>query len=251
MSVDIKFPVSTILSNTKSIISACEELEMQPSTMETLDTILLTQLAGLIHLQEYTHARHLWRRYSSLASNAKSNHVTLPQFTRLWKALDPLLRAHAQDTTRSENQNSHGKETTIDAEAGTSVDDIPMVSIYKSLQLCSDEVRGDAAFELLVNFIKELQVSIREMVAIAIERVYESIREEHCGPFLGFSVGADTNMEMGDFLKDRKWTKEMETGLWIPHFDPSKGSNEKESAGDRIDYLTRVIGFMETQRFNA
>jgi hypothetical protein len=259
MSVVIKFPVSTILLNTKCVVSTCEELEMQPSTMETLDTILLTQLAALVHLQEYTHATHLWRRYSSISSGDNSNRVTLPQFTRLWKALEPLLRAHAQDmttaaatTTTSEDQSNNEKDTAIDAEGHTSVDTIPMANIYKSLQICLEEVRGDEAFELLLNFIKELQVSIRAMVAVAMESVYESIREEKCRTFLGFyHSAADTKMNMEDYLKDRKWTKEIETGLWIPYFDPSQGGDEKKSAVDRIQYLTRVIGFMETQRLNA
>lgn len=225
---------------------------MQPSNIETLDTILLTQLAALVHLQEYTNARHLWRRYSSLSSTG-----TLPQFTRLWRALEPLLRAHAQDTTTSskeEYQNSkdnyiEAEPSKIDIDAG----DIPMVNIHKSLQMCLEEVGNDAEFQLLASFIKELQVSIRDMIAIAVERVYESIREERCGPLLGFSVGDGSSNSVDAYLMGRNWTRE-ETGLWIPYFDPTSachGGKEKKGAGDRIEYLTQVIGFMETQRFNA
>jgi hypothetical protein len=260
MSVEIKLPVSSILSNTKSIISACEDLEMQPSNIETLDTILLTQLAALVHLQEYTHARHLWRRYSSLSSTRTQSNPTLPQFTRLWRALEPLLRAHAQDTTTSSKevyQNSNSKDNYIEAVEPSKIDidagDIPMVNIHKSLQTCSDEVGNDAAFQLLARFIKELQVSIRDMIAIAVERVYESIREERCGPLLGFSMGDGSSNSVDAYLKGRNWTRE-ETGLWIPYFDPTSachGGKEKKGAGDRIEYLTQVIGFMETQRFNA
>lgn len=231
---------------------------MQPSNIETLDTILLTQLAALVHLQEYTHARHLWRRYSSLSSAGNQNNPTLPQFTRLWRALEPLLRAHAQDTTttisKEEYQNSKDnyievEPSKIDIDAG----DIPMVNIHKSLQMCLEEVGNDAEFQLLASFIKELQISIRDMIAIAMERVYESIREERCGPLLGLSIGEGGSRSVDAYLNGRNWTRE-ETGLWIPYFDPtsaSHGGKEKKGAGDRIEYLTQVIGFMETQRFNA
>jgi len=236
---------------------------MQPSNIEALDTILLTQLAALVHLQEYTHARNLWRRYSSLSSTCtgtQSNPATLPQFTRLWIALEPLLRAHAQDTTTSSKEKyQNSKDHYIEVEQPSKIDidvgDIPMVNIHKSLQMCLEEVGNDAAFQLLASFVEELQVSIRDMIAIAVEHVYESIREERCRPLLGFYVGdGSTGSNSVDaYLKGRNWTRE-ETGLWIPYFDPTSachGGKENKGAGDRIEYLTRVVGFMETQRFNA
>ena len=112
-----------------------------------------------------------------------------------------------------------------------------MANIYKSLQICLEEVRGDEAFELLLNFIKEIQVSIRAMVAVAMESVYESIREEKCRTFLGFHHAAtDTKMNMEDYLKDRKWTKEIETGLWIPYFDPSQGDDDDEDEDEDYNF---------------
>jgi hypothetical protein len=233
MNTEITFPVASILENTEAIVDACEDSELSSSSSRdassALPVILLTGLAALIHLQQYDHARHLWRRYSS-----EQNNPQLQQFVSLWRAVAPLLRAHSQDFSRnsdtSNNTESNGNGGTIS-------------EVYGSLQAC---VEKNPTLEPLATYAKQLQVSIRENLVLAIERAFESIDSEKCRILLGFQNAH----ELDAFVTERKWTKEMGTELWIPCYQANTCRMGK-SGSDRIDYLTNVVGFMETRRFNA
>lgn len=241
----VQLPVSSILANTAEIIDTCQDLEMEPSNnLESLDVILLTELAALVHIKDYANARHLWRRYSSMEAivpvgDGAAKSFPLPYFQQLWRALEPLLRIYAQ-------------------EPGTNTF---MTKVYSSLQACIDASGDSDGAVSLKTFCKELISSTRAMVADAIEESFESIKDDQCRKMLGFSSSGDmgdvemlgTGASFEEYLKTRKWTREEGSdGIWIPYFDPEQsGSGRASSSNDRIEYLTKLIGFMETQRLNA
>lgn len=226
MYTEISFPVTSILENTEAIANACEDLELTSSSSQnsSLPIILVTELAALIHLQQYDHARHLWRRYSS-----EQNNENLLQFSSLWKAVAPLLRARSQDFTASSKTVSNNKFGNI-------------AEVYGSLQDC---IEMKPVLEPLASYAKQLQMSIRELFCRGIERIHESIDGEKCRVLLGLK----NTRELEAFVTKRNWTKESETALWIPYYKTM--TDVGKNGSDRIDYLTNVVGFMETQRFNA
>ena len=51
----------------------------------------LAELAALLFLSEYTHARHLWRRHETAATSpSASRNPELHQFQLLWTAAQPM-----------------------------------------------------------------------------------------------------------------------------------------------------------------
>jgi len=224
MNTEITFPVASILTNTSAIVNACEDLEVSAPS-DTLPLILVTQLAALIHEEEYQHARHLWRRYShqvqaqAQAAEGSSQQLQFQQFTLLWKAVAPLLLL--EDIT----------------------------AVYDSLTACTN-----TQLQPLASYAQQLQQSIRIKLAKAVESVYESISNDYCKTLLGFKNN-NGNADLQVFLNERKWTQEQVNGLWIPHYQPvGKSASAGQGGGgggDRIDYLTKIVGFMETQRLNA
>jgi hypothetical protein len=233
-------------------------MELQPSlSLQALDTVLVTQLAALIHLKEYNRAKALWKRYSSLAHNGVNNndkhdnHSPLPQFVNLWRALTPLIRFHAQDFIGSTTNATSNAET-------MSFENMQIATIYKSLNKC---ITGD---NLLSAFARELQLSIRDTMANTIECVYEVITMDQCKSLLGFSTISlcplekaiqqqQQQLDMEEYLlKERHWTFERNSGLWIPNKYPAIRDGKDSGLYDsRIQYLTKYSEFLERQRLNA
>ena len=56
------FPPTSIAHNTVAIIDECEMAEMTPGN-HTDAAIPIVEMAALLYMGEYVHARHLWRRH--------------------------------------------------------------------------------------------------------------------------------------------------------------------------------------------
>mmetsp|Transcript_16454 Transcript_16454/g.31181 ORF Transcript_16454/g.31181 Transcript_16454/m.31181 type:complete len:251 (-) Transcript_16454:634-1386(-) len=238
------YSLSSILNNTETIVEKCQEMELQPNlSFQALDTILVAQLAALVHLKEYTRAKDLSRRYSSLVRDHSSSH--LPQFLNLWRALKPLFRFHSQHLSDSSVKPLTNAET-------TSFEKMQIATIYESLNTCIATGGGN----ILSVFARELQLSIRDTMAKAIERIYDVIHIDHCKYLLGYSTlekdGQQQNMEEYLF-KERHWTFESSSGLWIPRNSPLDGKEEVFGKGcdSRIKSLTKYSEFLERPSLNA
>ena len=102
----LSFPPPSILTHTQEIINVCEDAEVQAHVVDpsnnsifaggsgsvvppSLDVILVTQLAALIHAGEYHDALNLYLRYAGQmvtgsgadgSGNNDSGGMSLPQF---------------------------------------------------------------------------------------------------------------------------------------------------------------------------
>ncbi len=236
MTFSSSFPPPSILSNTEDIINACEDAEVNSSGLNvTLDVILVTQLAALIHAEKYHSALHLYSRYSSLVDSSfvpasASTSLTLEQFGLLWKAVTPLLDVMTNNDTNEKISN-----------------------VFASLQLCMG-----MQMQPLATYTEQLMSSLRDQIAYVMEvSLYESVSSDECAKLLGFSFGCGRggiNLNMSQYLKNRNWTMES-PNLWIPNNSNDNDiSNDGKYGGaqtDRIEHLTKIISFMETQRLNA
>ena len=184
--------------------------------------------------------------------------------------MTPLLRAHSQDCTTTIDASTLGVGVGVGVGDSTGGGDIS--NVYGSLQACQ---HMNPKLEPLATYAVQLQTSIRGTFAKAIERSFESIEHERCKMLLGYLNNGDTSDgDMDKFLMGRNWSKEMGTSLWIPYYNPvtRNASASKENSSDndsdvygnahvhvhagssssnRIEYLTQMVGFMETQRFNV
>lgn len=221
-------PPNSIAINTIEIVKQCELAEIS-GTPSSNSFVLVTQLASLLLLGQYNHARHLWRRYRSEMISDKEmqeatnhNNMEMVQFQMLWNAAQPLLRSF------------YGHQSLLDC--GTNV--------FASLQSCVN-----ANLHPVSLYSNELIGAIRNQMAELVETVYDSIQVQKCNMLLGKSNGEDIDQ----YLLQRGWEKNAE--LWIPANTPdlgkkdfdkscSKGSDEKS----KIDFLSNVVGFMENKR---
>lgn len=270
---NIQFPPDSISLNTANIVKACEIAEISGTSAASPNSfILVTQLASLLYLRQYNHARHLWRRYRTQItssdtemqdSNAATATAATPptassttnggdmyQLQLLWNAAQPLLQSY------------YGHVSLL--ESGSNV--------FASLQSCVD-----ANLHPLSLFALELKGAIRDQMAQLMETVYDTIPVTKCNALLGKSEDGDID----SYLVQRGWEKDTTTStttttnnndeLWIPavadstntnshnasssHPDPvKKGSQHKltyvSDEKSKIDFLSNVVGFMEKQRVN-
>jgi hypothetical protein len=243
----MNIPPESILINTAEIAKACEIAEI--SCIPSSDSfILVTQLASLLVLGRYNHARHLWRRYNSEvvtdtemedSTSASTSTATttktggdldMHQFQLLWNAAQPLLKSF------------YGHVSLL--ESGS--------DIFTSLQSCVD-----ANLHPLSMYALELKGVIRDQMAALIETVYDSIQVQKCQALLGKS--SEGGEDFDQYLVQRGWGKSSDTvDIWIPASplvaDYSTGKDQiSKNSGQKskIEFLSNVVGFMEKQRVHS
>ena len=240
---NIQLPPESIATNTAAILKACEMAEISGTTTTSNHSfILVTQLASLLFLRQYNHARHLWRRYSppsppSSSDTEMQDSTTstsmvadgtggddLHQFQLLWNAAQPLLKSYYGNVSLLESS----------------------TSVYTSLQSCVE-----ANLHPLSVFALELKGQIRNQMVDLIETVYDSIPDSKCYTLLGKLEGGESEDDVESYLlTQRKWMRDETTKLWIPatagsHSTSSDNGGKEEK--NRIDFLSNVVGFMEKQ----
>ena len=196
----------------------------------------LAELAALLYLSSYTHARQLWKRRqpSSSADPGSSANPELQQFTLLWEAVESLV-APAAET--SENVSNENGEATAMAQLGACV-----ASGQQPLATYADEVLKKWRSEKM----------------IMMEECYDTIKMQDCAALLGYTDDAGRE-EMANTLRGRGWTVAGE--CWIPgdadedEDEEEEKKEEEEDAGgmgaaDRIKELADIVGFMEMSKLN-
>ncbi len=223
----IELPPASILTNTAEVLEACELAEIS-GTASPHSFHLVTQLASLLLLGKYNHARHLWRRYnteippdSEIESSSTANRnmsgreLDLYQFHLLWKAAQPLLRSYF-------GQNM----SLLDSSA----------ELFASLQSCVD-----ANLHPLSLYAKEVAEGMRSEIANLMETIYDTVQEEKCKSLLGIG---ETKL-LDQFLVGRGWDmREGSQGIWIPASCQGQiTSNGAETSN--IELLSNIVSFME------
>lgn len=264
--MDINIPPNSIAINTTEILKACENAEIRgvvsssATASHAQSYILVTQLASLIFLKQYNHARHLWRRYKmeceGTADRATENitnktmrEMDMYQFQLLWNAVQPLLKSYFGHTNNEikdnvDDDNSLSLSLTSYCENN---------NVYSSLQSCVD-----ANLHPLSLYALELKNAVRDQIAELIELVYDSIQDQKCYELLD---GKDQKNDLDQYLIQRGWkcnssNEDMRNTqkIWIPaspSMSVEKKSENKEMDSihekDKIKFLSQVVSFMEKQ----
>lgn len=266
-------PPKSILTNTSDILFACEEAELSPATNQA-KFVLVTELAALLHLNEHTHARHLWHRYcnneNSSSSTGTNDDDDMIQFQMLWKAVEPLLKASL--IAQIPDDGIVPAQSSGEQQGGGGVVPIPSSSLssghseyYKRLQ-----ANIETKLEPLSTFSGELIQSQRIKMVRLLEKTYDALPatkttstapsdgsgdEDIIRNYLGY-VNNDNETEMNEFLKQRNWTMTSDNQFWIPSEVSLMEENERSDvvtsshAEDKVQFLTNIVGFMEGQRVN-
>jgi len=185
----------------------------------------LAELAALLYLSEYTHARHLWRRHETAAASAStSDNPELHQFQLLWSAAQPM--------------------STHDHVAAFTALDSCIASAMQPLATYAGEVRGKYHSNVL---------------AKTIEDGYASISKDACRIMLGHTTEQEGDM-VTMLVEERGW---MDKGEYlIPYRDEEKEdevgdeNNGSDAAtaigahGDHIRELANMVAFMEKNNLN-
>lgn len=232
----IQLPPESISTNTAAILKSCEMAEISGNATSNNSFILVTQLASLLFLRQYNHARHLWRRYSTQFPSSSDTEMQdststsigdggggdMHQFQLLWNAAQPLLKSY------------YGNVSLLKSST----------SVFASLQSCVD-----ANLHPLSLFALELKGAIRDQMADLMETVYDTIPDTKCYTLLGKLDGGDDDVE--SYLLQRRWVKDDTTKLWIPAVSGSNatspGGGDDDDEKNKIDFLSNVVGFMEKQ----
>jgi len=284
-----KLPVKSILSNTSEIVSLCEWAELTVTTsnyneglVETnppasqLRFVLVTELAALLHLGSYNHARHLWHRYRPTTTTTTTTVVSgvpqeeravvdeeMDQFQRLWTAAQPILLAVSGQQECCKGQTLTQNKLVTSHE-----------TFYRELRVSCIEPQ----LEPLATFAKELILSERMRMVRLLEETFDSLPrtpDDYEKKKSGSSscrlmclLGYETRLELELFLKDRNWNLLQEEGFWIPgsfyleernrlnsgwningkcEEPEEQKKNEQEIKDDKIHFLTSLVGFMESK----
>jgi len=274
-SQEISFPPPSILVDTEAIVDSCEMAEMTihspsgdsgegeasssssswSSPPPGLRFVEVAELAALLHLGEYVHARHLWRRHrpspssgigTALATTSDDPHThssssssfdpEFHQFALLWSsAARPILS-----------------------------DDVKLA--HSGLNQCAS-----SGLEPLATYASELKATYRERCARRAERSYSRMTVEGCRDWFGYADGKQQDEEdMGRMLSARGWTRDgegtdtMGGPFWIPpppgwepdgeEEDDMEMAEEPSSAddfGEQIRSLTKIVSFLERKKLNA
>ena len=228
--MDIQLPPDSLLTNTSDIVKACENQEIS-GNINGANYILVTQLASLLILRQYNHARHLWRRYKPQISSipaTDSNVDDLRQFQLLWNAVQPLLQSFHSDS---------------------SLLDDTSINIFTSLQPCVD-----ANLHPLSMYAVEIKSELRNQMAQLLERLYDSIEDAKMRFLLQGKTKNNDDEDLDQYLLQRGWERESGASFWIP-VTPSETVNNQDSQvrtssveKSKIEFLSGLVGFMEKEK---
>lgn len=227
-------PPKSILTNASAIVSACEWAEVSPDcgnnihSPQPLKFVLVTELAALLHLESYTHARNLWHRHrQNVNSITNTNDVVDPemdQFQRLWNAAQPLLLASASSSSTINTSNNHSQSSPSSSlKIQTS-----RRQFYDQLRSSCIQTTHTTQQQPLATFANELIQSQRMHMVQLLEHTFDSIPRSKPDTTTPSSttttstscrltdvLGFQTRIELEEFLMKRDWQL-MDDGFWIP-----------------------------------
>mmetsp|Transcript_16612 Transcript_16612/g.21270 ORF Transcript_16612/g.21270 Transcript_16612/m.21270 type:complete len:284 (+) Transcript_16612:36-887(+) len=199
----------------------------------------IIQMAFLLYLGEYVHARHLWRRHRSNntsstrddESNQLSMFWTAAKYCYLWSTGGISSSLNSTDDDESSN--------------------LP----YSTLMLRSLQSNVESSLEPLATYSKELVSIFRYRVNDRLRSSFDDIREDE------FMLRMNLNSsDSGDDVFGRYgWQRApgdvshlVPNQEWKSPVDVGGGGNSAMSTdGDRIHQLSEVVMFLEQTKMNA
>jgi len=212
---------------------------------------LVTELAALLHLENYTHARNLWHRHrqtvNSITNTKDVIDPEMDQFQRLWNAAQPLLLASASSSyTIHTNDNNNSQPSSQKQTSQSS-----SLKIQTSRRQFYDQLRSSCIQtqttqqqqqQPLATFANELIQSQRMHMVHLLEHTFDSIPRSKPDTTTTTSttscrltdvLGFQTRIELEEFLTKREWQL-LDNGFWIPgetyrHEQQTTGGNNDDS----------------------
>jgi len=240
--MELTIPPPSILKNTKHIIIQCELYEVSigvdfllyAKDRNVLDKkqssfrfVLVTELACLLHIQSYAHARQLWNRYSHIFDMKDQCVFHQPEFFQfflLWDVAKSII-----------------------------VNDIE--NVFAKIDVLQHSLDPNIKIGPLLLYCKELRNSYRDTIVRMLEKYYENISIDLCSHRLGFDKS--NHDAMNGFLCNRGWKKLSSNDKFLTPGNKclskkkDEGVNYHVTFEENIQSLTEIAEFMERKRLNT
>ena len=223
----------------------------------------IIQMAFLLYLGEYTHARHLWRRLknNNNSHNSTNNDDEYKQLTMFWNAAKycylwntgGIMSGLSTPPPATDGTNSNNDE------------EIRSNLPYSTLMLRSLQSNSESSLEPLATYSRELVSIFRYRVNERLRMSFDDIREEEfmLRMNLSSSVGAAEEEEGEDVLWRYGWKRITASAADnSAHLVPDREWKSAMQGGDdttttlsdnvdRIRQLSEVVMFLEQTKMNA
>ena len=200
----------------------------------------IIQMAFLLYLGEYVHARHLWRRQRSNNNSSSSDEYN--QFSMFWTASKYCYLWSTGGVSLSLN----------------STDDESSNLPYSTLMLRSLQSNAEeSSLEPLATYSKELVSIFRYRVNDRLHSSFDDIREDEF--MLRMNLNNSDDGAEDDVLGRYGWkraeadaTHLVPNQEWKSPVDMGRGEDGMDSTDDdRIHQLSEVVMFLEQTKMNA
>lgn len=200
----------------------------------------IIQMAFLLYLGEYVHARHLWRRQRSNNNFISSDEYN--QLTMFWTA---AKYCYLWSTGGISSSLSSGDDESSN---------LP----YSTLMLRALQSNAESSLEPLATYSKELVSIFRYRVNDRLHSSFDDIREDEF--MLRMNLNSEESGTAEDVLGRYGWksvtagdaTHLVPNQEWKSPVDIGMGEDGVMSSdGDRIHQLSEVVMFLEQTKMNA
>ena len=205
----------------------------------------IIQMAFLLYLGEYIHARHLWRRQRSNNNSSSSNSDDeYNQLSMFWTAAKYCYLWSTGGVSSSLNS------TTDDDESSN----LP----YSTLMLRSLQSNAESSLEPLATYSKELVSIFRYRVNDRLHSSFDDIREDEF--MLRMNLNDSDGGAEDDVLGRYGWKRAVTDAAhlvpnqeWKSPVDMGRrgGDGMITTDDDRIHQLSEVVMFLEQTKMNA
>jgi hypothetical protein len=200
----------------------------------------IIQMAFLLYLGEYVHARHLWRRHRS--NNNSSSDDESNQLSMFWTAAKYCYLWSTGGISSSLNSTDDDESSNLP---------------YSTLMLRSLQSNVESSLEPLATYSKELVSIFRYRVNDRLRSSFDDIREDEF--MLRMNLSSDDSGDGDDVLGRYGWQRAagdashlVPNQEWKSPVDVGGGENSAMSTdGDRIHQLSEVVMFLEQTKMNA
>ena len=206
----------------------------------------IIQMAFLLYLGEYVHARHLWRRQRTNNNSSSSSDDEYNQLSMLWTAAKYCYLWSTGGVSSLLNSTDNNDEESSN---------LP----YSTLMLRSLQSNSESSLEPLATYSKELVSIFRYRVNDRLHSSFDDIREDE------FMLRMNLNNSSEDVAEDdvlgRYGWKRAEADAthlvpnreeWKSPVDMGRGEDGMVSSDeDRIHQLSEVVMFLEQTKMNA
>jgi len=205
----------------------------------------IIEMAFLLYLGEYIHARHLWRRHrSNDTSNNNDGDEQQEQLAMFWSAAKYCYLWR-----------TGGMSSSLDSTGDDESSNLP----YSTLMLRSLEVNAKSSVEPLASYSKELLSIFRYRVNDRLRASFGDIREDEFMLRMNLSSEDQDSDVLGRYygwkraaadathlVPNEGWQSPMQV-----HVGEEDNNVMSSTAGDRIHQLSEVVMFLEQTKMNA